>query len=120
MIRFRCWKCHRKHAKLDEKIGKTFTCSCESLLRIPKRDDGNCRVKTIADRVVEAVVCGGGGALLGFCLALFIVSRSFFRDYYTTAYLISGLTIGCGLIGFLAGERGIDWIGERIRERERD
>ena len=44
-------------------------------IRVPRRSGGNCRVKTLVDRLVEAVVCGGGGALLGFCLAILILSQ---------------------------------------------
>jgi hypothetical protein len=119
MIVFRCWKCHRKFSKLDSKIGQTLVCNCGETIRIPKVSFGKSRIKTITDRVVEAVVCGGGGALLGFLLAIVILAKfRFFR--WGPWELIPALTIGFGLIGFFLGERGIDWIGDRIREHERD
>jgi hypothetical protein len=115
MIQFRCWRCHRKYAKDEAKIGEKFTCSCESVLRVPKRTDGNCRVKTFVDRLVEAVVCGGGGAFLGFGLAVLILSRLPIRSWL----IIPGLTIAGGIAGLFGGERGIDWIGNMIRDKER-
>jgi hypothetical protein len=118
VINFRCWHCHRKYAKADAKIGTTFTCSCQSMLRVPKRDGGNCRVKTIADRVVEAVVCGGGGALLCFFFTFFVFGRWIVVFHSWTFTWV--MTLAGGIAGFLGGERAIDWIGNMIRDQERN
>src|SRR5436190_16577221 len=115
MIQFRCWKCHRKYAKAAAAAGERFICTCENILRVPKRSGGNCRVKTMTDRLVEAFVCGGGGALLGFGLAVVIMSRLPVRS----AFVIAAMTIAGGLAGFLCGERAIDWIGKLIRDNGR-
>jgi hypothetical protein len=120
LINFRCWKCRRKYAKSSEKIGTQFTCSCDYVLRVPKTDGGNSRVKTVADYVVEAALCGGGGALLGFCLAVFILSRSWLVGRWWSLVFVAGSTIGCGLIGFFGGEHAIDYIGDMIRQEEQD
>lgn len=117
MIRFRCWKCHRKYSKADEKIGRTFTCSCTYTVRVPKVDNGNCRVKTLGDRLVEAIVCGGGCAFLGFCFAVVVLGR---MQLFVSWQFVAAWTIGGGLAGIVMGERAIDFIGDRIRERERD
>jgi hypothetical protein len=119
LIRFRCWKCRRKYAKAAAKIGTTFKCSCDYLVRVPKKDGGNCRVKTVTDYVVEAVLCGGGGALLGFLISLVLVGR-FLRFVRGGFWLIPGMTIACGLIGFFGGERAIDYLGDMLRENEKD
>jgi hypothetical protein len=41
------------------------------MLRVPKRNGGYCRVKTLVDWMVEAVVYGGGGAGRSFVSAGF-------------------------------------------------
>ena len=74
MIRFRCWYCNKRYAVADERIGTRITCTCERLVRVPKRNGGPCRVRTPIDYLVEAIVYGGGGALLGLGLALLILA----------------------------------------------
>src|SRR5262249_21980912 len=114
------WKCRRKHAKPVDKIGTQFKCSCDYDLRVPTKDDGNCRIKTVGDYVIEAVLCGGGGALLGFLLGAVIVSRIWLFDYWISVWLIAILTISFGLVGFVGGERAIDVIGDMIRRQEQE
>jgi hypothetical protein len=63
-IHFRCWYCNKRYARAGDGIGERFTCTCK-LLRVPRRSGGNCRVKTPFDWLVETVVYGGGGALVG-------------------------------------------------------
>lgn len=116
MIHFRCWKCHRKYQKPDSKIGTKFLCACQYELRVPNRDGGNCRVRTILDRLIEAVLCGGGCALLGFIASFLILSRSLL---YTWPVLV-GVTLVCGLCGVLGGEFALDAIGNWMRSQERD
>jgi hypothetical protein len=120
MIQFRCWYCHRKYAKPEPEIGKTLTCSCKNLLRVPTANGGKCRVKTIGDWIVEAIVCGGGGAVLGFGLALLIVSRLIFFGWTLRWMLLLGLPLLGFLGGLLFGERAIDFFGDMIRQRERE
>src|SRR5262249_26066119 len=119
MIQFRCWYCSRRYSKPEQQVGQRFRCSCERLLRVPKRSGGGCRVKTAVDWLVEALVYGGGGALLGFGLALVILSQV--RGFATTRsglILVAGLALFGVLVGLLGGERGINWVGQLIRERE--
>ncbi|OWK43806.1 hypothetical protein [Fimbriiglobus ruber] len=116
MIDFRCWYCNKRYFKQEAQIRSRFRCSCEHILKVPRQSGGYCRVRRPIDWLVEIVVYGGGGALLGFFLAIFIGSRlPFFRR---SIYLIGGLTLAGFLFGALGGERGINLIGRMIRERE--
>ncbi len=119
MIPFRCWYCNRRHAKPEQQVGQRFTCSCQRRLRVPKRSGGNCRVRAAVDWLVEALVYGGGGALLGFGLAVVILSQV--RGFGTVELgwtLVPGLTLAGFLVGLLGGERGINWVGRLIRQSE--
>jgi hypothetical protein len=119
LIKFRCWYCNRRYSMSDERIGNRFTCSCERELRVPKRSGGRCRVKSPVDWLVEAVVYGGGGALLGFGLSMLILSRwRGVAGLEWTGWLVAGHTLFGFLIGALGGERAIDWLGRSIRDRE--
>ena len=119
VIKFRCWYCHRRYSMSEERIGKRFTCSCERLLRVPRRDGGNCRVKSLVDWLVEAIVYGGGGALLGLGLALLILSQWRFGIPRAGGYFVLGATLTGFLAGTLGGERGVTWLGNWIRDREK-
>jgi hypothetical protein len=121
MIRFRCWYCNRWYAKAREQIGQRFTCNCKHTLKVPKRNGGSCRYRTPVDWLVQWLVCGGGGAFLGFLLALFLITQSPGRLFSNRMWmLLAGLPLAGLLIGLFGGERGIDWIGDRIREREQN
>jgi hypothetical protein len=89
-------------------------------VRVPRRDGGNSRVKTAADWLIEALVYGGGGALLGFGLAVLFLSQvRGFMMYQEEWVLVPALTLFGFLGGLLGGERGINWLGQFIRESER-
>jgi hypothetical protein len=125
MIQFRCWYCNKRYAKRDDQVGQQFTCSCQSPLRVPRVSGGNCKVKTLADWGIEAVVYGGGGALLGLGLAVLILSRVRIGDrvvggasFHTAAAILVGLTLVGFLAGLFGGEPGINWLGQWIRNRE--
>jgi hypothetical protein len=116
MIEFRCWYCNRRFAKSENRIGERFACNCKRMLRIPRRNGGNCRVKTLVDWLVEAIVYGGGGALLGFGFAVVCLNRAALH----AIPMIAALTIFGFLIGLFGGESGINWIGRLIRGSEYD
>jgi hypothetical protein len=119
MILFRCWYCHKRYTMPERRVGERFACTCKYPLRVPKRNGGACRVKTLTDWLVEAVVYGGGGALLGFGLAVLILSQLRFRAIFMDGMAFTAALTGVGfLFGLLGGERGINWIGGIIRERE--
>jgi hypothetical protein len=122
MIAFRCWYCNRAYRMPESRIGERITCACKYLLRVPKRSGGSCRVKSLVDRLVEAVVYGGGGGLLGLGLAILILSQAgrfgILARVEETLLFTAGLTAGGFLFGLLGGERGINWIGQLIRHRE--
>jgi hypothetical protein len=124
MITFRCWYCGRTFAVAEARIGQRLTCTCKHELRVPKRSGGRCKVRRPVDWLIESVVYGGGGAILGFSLAMLLV-------FQTPAFvvggrlragglLIAGLTVAGFLLGVLGGERGINWVGRMIRSREED
>jgi hypothetical protein len=120
MIQFRCWYCNRRYLKSEEQTGQCFPCSCKHPLRVPKHNDGNCRVKNGTDRLVEAVVYGGGGGLLGFGLGVVILSQARgVMQYPLGWFVVTGLTLFGFLGGLLGGEAGVNWVGQMIREREK-
>jgi hypothetical protein len=96
------------------KIRERFRCACGGELRVPRYSGGKCRVKTPVDWIVEAVVYGGGGALLGLGLALLILAG--FRGIILNGeVLLLALPVGGLLFGVLGGERGVNWVGRMIR-----
>jgi hypothetical protein len=124
MIAFRCWYCGKRYAVAESRVGERITCTCRHLLRVPKRSGGNSRVKTAVDWLVEVVVYGGGGALLGCGLAFVILSQLPRLMVRTGGMLeagwafVGGLTLLGFLFGALGGERGVNWVGRMIRARE--
>jgi hypothetical protein len=119
MIQFRCWYCNKRYTHSEKRIGERFTCTCKNLLRVPKYSDGNCRVKTLTDWLVETLVYGGCGALLGLGLAILILSQFRWVMFFESSWaLIAVLALVGFLAGLFAGERGINWIGRTIRDRE--
>jgi len=116
-VRFRCWKCRHRFSVARNRIGAKLQCDCGEDVRVPGCDHGNCRVRTLVDRLIEAVLCGGGCALLGFLA----VGYAFpFAGLRLLPGGIGYVVIGCGLFGLLLGERALDLIGAFLRARERD
>lgn len=116
MIDFRCWYCNKRYTKPEPQIRSRFRCSCDHVLKVPRRSGGRSRVKTPLDWLVETVVYGGGCALLGFGLGLLIASKGpFIRG---KGYLIAGLTLFGLLAGAVGGERAVNAIGRMIRDKE--
>ena len=118
MILFRCWYCGKKYGVADARVGERITCSCKHLLKVPKTTGGRSKVLRPVDLLIESVVYGGGGALLGLGLGLLIVSRIPLFRLTGRWELIAGLTIAGFLAGTLGGERGVNWVGRMIRSRE--
>lgn len=118
MILFRCWYCGKRCAIAETRIGERLTCSCKHLLKVPKKSGGRTKVLRPADLLVEALVYGGGGALLGLGLGFLIVSRLPFFRVGGRGRLIAALAIAGFLAGTFGGERGVNWVGRMIRSRE--
>jgi hypothetical protein len=115
-VDFRCWYCGRRYLVAAERIGERRLCGCGHRLRVPRRSGASSQARTAGEWLLELVVYGGGGALLGFGLALLLVSQvGVLLRFGTTKWLIVGLTVLGGLAGGLGGERGINWIGGLIR-----
>jgi len=119
MISFRCWYCNKSYLKPEDQVGDYFVCSCKNTLRVPKRSGGNCRVKTFTDRLVEAVVYGGAGSLLGFFLAVALFPPVWFPGRFgVRVAVVVGMTLLGFVLGLLTGEAGVNWVGRIIRDRQ--
>ncbi len=121
MIAFRCWYCGKRYVVAETRIGEQLSCSCKNTLRIPKTNNGYCRIKKPVDYVVESLVYGGGGALLALGLFLLVVVRLPFTSRVAggNRWAIAGVMMAVGfLLGTFGGERGVNWIGRKIREKE--
>ena len=116
MIQFRCWYCNKRFNLSEQRIGERITCTCKNVLRVPKYDNGYCRVKTLVDWLVEGLVYGGCGAILGLGLALLLLRG--FAIVYISWVIIPVLMLMGFLAGLFGGERGINWLGEMIRGQE--
>jgi hypothetical protein len=119
MVEFRCWYCNRKHQMPQQRVGERFLCACDRPLRVPRYSGGRCRIRSLADWLVEAVAYGGGGALLGLGLALVLLSLlpryiPIVDDWLWIPPVV--LPLAGFLLGLLGGERGIGWIGRMIRD----
>ena len=118
MILFRCWYCGKRYMISEARVGERITCSCKHLLKVPKTSGGRSKVLRPVDLLIESVVYGGGGALLGLGLGLLIVSRVPLFRLGGGGKAIVGLTLAGFLAGTLGGERGVNWVGRMIRSRE--
>jgi hypothetical protein len=118
VITFRCWYCGRRYAVTESRVGERLACGCKHQLKVPKRSGGRCKVMRPVDWLIESVVYGGGGALLGFGLAMLIVARIPLFRLAGRWETVAALTVAGFLFGLLGGERGINWIGRWIRQRE--
>lgn len=116
MTRFRCWFCNKSYWVDDARRGERFVCSCRHRAKVPRRSGGSSRARTAADWLVEVVVYGGGGALLGFGLGVLILSRV--PVLRRGKELVLVLTAVGLVAGAVFGEAGVNWVGRRIRARE--
>jgi hypothetical protein len=125
MIQFRCWFCNKYYAVKEGRVGEVLTCTCKRRLRVPKKSGGNCRARTAVDWLVETVVYGGAGALLGVGLGVVLLAQAGrfgggtrFVGVWAAAVVIGGLGVLGFLAGLFGGERGVNWIGRMIRKHE--
>jgi hypothetical protein len=71
------------------------------------------------DWLVETVVYGGAGALLGVGLGVVMLAQAGrYVGVVTPAFVMGGLGVLGFLAGLFGGERGINWIGRMIRKHE--
>jgi hypothetical protein len=120
-VRFRCWKCRHRFSVARNRVGDKLQCDCGEDVRVPDGDHGNCRVRTLLDRLIEAILCGGGCALIGFLAVVYAFPVIGVRVFPSEiAFGGAAVAIGCGLFGLLLGERALDLIGAFLRARERD
>ena len=116
MITFRCWFCNRAYLKPDDQRGARFACGCGRRVKVPKRSGGSSKAFSPTDWLLEALIYGGAGGLIGFALSVAILSRLWvFRR--PTEVIVAATVFGF-VVGTAFGERGINWIGQKLRDRE--
>ncbi|MFM8272118.1 MAG: hypothetical protein ACKODX_07245 [Gemmata sp.] len=116
MISFRCWFCNRGFLKPTAQAGAKFECSCGRRVQVPGRSGKSSKPLAIGDRLLEALIYGGACALIGFALSVAVFARLPFVRRPTE--IVIAFTL-CGLaVGTICGERGINWIGQKLRDRE--
>jgi hypothetical protein len=116
VIQFRCWFCNRAYVKPDDQIGTRFECGCGRRAKVPKRSGGSSKVRSPLDWLIETLVYGGTGALVGFVLSIAIFARiPLVRRPLEVTIALTAFGL---LAGALFGERGINWIGQKLRDRE--
>jgi hypothetical protein len=116
MIRYRCWFCNRAYLTPFARAGTRFRCSCGRPVRVPRRSGRSSKGFSLGDWLIESLVYGAAGALIGFGLWFAIFGRV--PVVRRRSELLIGLTVAGLLAGVLFGERGIDWLGRRLRDRE--
>lgn len=116
MVLFRCWFCNRAYVKPEETARTRFECRCGRRVRVPKRSGGSSKTLSPLDWLLESVIYGGAGALIGFGLSVAILSRLFI--FRRPSEIIAAVTVFGLVVGTVFGERGINWIGQKLRDRE--
>jgi hypothetical protein len=116
MIAFRCWYCRRGFTRPADQVGSRLWCSCGSRLKIPRRTEGSSKPFAPLDWLIESLVYGGAGALIGFGLCIAIFSRLPFARRSTE--IVLAVTLLGWLAGTIFGERGVNWMGQKMRDRE--
>ena len=103
----------------EDRVGERRTCGgCQRVFRVPKRSDGNSRVRSLADWVIEFLLYGIGCGLLGFFLGLLIAIRSPLRSRLVGGMIIAGCTVGGLLIGVFFGDKALTYLKDHIRDKE--
>lgn len=116
MIQFRCWFCNRAYLKPDAQAGARFECGCGRRAKVPGRSGGSSKVRSPLDWLVESLVYGGAGAVIGFVLSIAVFSRiPLVRRPLEVTLAVTAVGL---LVGVLFGERGINWLGQKLRDRQ--
>jgi|SRR6266511_5623019 len=119
MIQFRCSACGKRYNLPVQRIGERLDCSCGQHLKVPPRSGGSAKYRTWPDFFIELAVYGVGGAVLGFLLGVVLLKGMGHVGLEGWLVVLPTTAVGF-LAGGLVGERGINWIGRKIREHERD
>jgi hypothetical protein len=117
-VRFRCWKCRHRFGVTRARVGETLQCDCGEDVRVPRWDHGNCRVRGLFARFLEAALCGGGFALVALLTAVMLVPR--LTHAAVPPFELAVWTIASSLVGVLVGGPAIEVIGTVIRARQHD
>jgi hypothetical protein len=120
MIEFRCWYCNRRHEEPKRLIEQRITCGgCGYPLKVPRRSGGNCRIRTLTDVLVENLVYGGFGAIIGMipgCAGLAgLSSPQRYNPHAYDPYWWLFPICGC-LFGIAAGNGWTRWLAPLFRD----
>lgn len=116
MIPFRCWFCNRAYARPDGDAGARFECGCGRRAKVPYRPGGSSKVRSLTDALLEALVYGGACALIALVLSAAVFAR--IPLVRRPAEVVIGATAAGLLAGALFGERALNWLGRKLRDRE--
>lgn len=116
MIVFRCWFCNRSYARPDGQGGTRFECGCGRRVKVPRRSGGSSKARSLTDWLLEALVYGGACALIGFALSVAVFAR--IPLVRRPAEVVAAFTLFGLVVGTAFGERGINWLGQKLRDRE--
>jgi hypothetical protein len=116
MIQFRCWFCNRAYRKPDEEAGSKFECQCGRRAKVPRRSGGSSKTRSPLDWLLETLIYGGACALIGFVLSVMIFSR--IPLLRRPSEVVVAMTLFGLFVGAAFGERGINWLGQHLRDRE--
>ena len=119
MIQFRCWYCNRRFARPEADARKQFLCTCGRPAKVPRRSGGSSKVRSPGDWVAEFLVYGGVGAGAGFVIGWTILYRFRATGAGGLDLVIASTVVGL-VLGVLFGEVGMNWVGQRIRDRENE
>jgi hypothetical protein len=88
---------------------------------VPARSGGSSRARTAVDWLIEVVVYGGGGAVLGLGLGLVLVAAAppYVLGFWRRVVILGATALLGLLLGTFGGEAGVNWLGRMIREREK-
>jgi len=118
MIQFRCWFCNRIYFKSAEQVGQRFRCSCRQRVRVPRRSGGSSKSLPLGEWLMEMLVYGGLCAVFAFVLSFTTLGRvPFLRRDYTPILFVTLLGL---LAGAFLGERALNYLGQRLRDRENE
>ena len=116
MIHFRCWFCNRAYSKPEDHARTRFACGCGLRVKVPARSGGSSKTRSVTDWLLEALIYGGACALIGFVLSTAIFAR--IPLVRRPAEVTIAMTVFGLLVGAVFGERGINWLGQKLRDRE--
>jgi hypothetical protein len=120
MIQFRCWYCNRYWRKPEADTRTHFDCRCGESLRVPRREWGSSQPWSFKNWLIRATVYGGFcsaiGFLFGYCYC-FRFGAAMMSP--VGAIVLASFAVVPGLVGFVGGERAVDFLARLGKEMAR-